>query len=111
MEAASRDVISGEVTYAVRDTTTDGVQINKRDYIGLEQGRVMVAGKDLVSTTRNWSKAAVKRKVEIVSLFYGRDVIQTVARELLQLRAEFADPEWELYEGGQPLYYYLVAVE
>ncbi|MGI6567121.1 MAG: DAK2 domain-containing protein [Firmicutes bacterium] len=113
MEAASRDVISGEVTYAVRDTTTDGVQINKRDYIGLEQGRVMVAGKDLVSTTKELVRRLLsKRKAEIVSLFYGRDVIQTAARELLQqLRAEFPDPEWELYEGGQPLYYYLVAVE
>ena len=113
MEAASRDVVSGEVTYAVRDTTTNGIKINERDYIGLQQGRVMVAGKDLVSTTKELVRRLLsKRKAEIVSLFYGRDVIQSAARELLQqLRAEFPDPEWELYEGGQPLYYYLVAVE
>ncbi|NLJ26079.1 MAG: DAK2 domain-containing protein, partial [Firmicutes bacterium] len=113
MEGASRDVVSGEVTYAVRDTTTDGIQIKERDFIGLEQGKVMVAGNDLISTTKELVRRLLaKRKAELVSLFYGRDVIHTAARELLQqLRAEFPDPEWELYEGGQPLYYYLVALE
>ncbi|NLA58476.1 MAG: DAK2 domain-containing protein [Firmicutes bacterium] len=113
MEAASRSVVSGEVTYAVRDTTTNGIKINERDYIGLQQGKVMVAGKDLVTTTKELIRSLLsKRKAEIVSLFYGRDVIHAAARELLQqLRAEFPEPEWELYEGGQPLYYYLVALE
>ncbi|NLJ24916.1 MAG: DAK2 domain-containing protein [Firmicutes bacterium] len=113
MEDASKGVVSGEVTYAVRDTTTDGIQIKERDFIGLEQGKVMVAGNDLISTTKELIRRLLtKRKAELVSLFYGRDVIHQAARELLQqLRAEFPDPEWELYEGGQPLYYYLVAVE
>lgn len=113
MQDASQAVVSGEVTYAIRNTTTDGIRINERDFIGLQQGRVMVAGKDLISTTKELVRRLLsKHRAEIVSLFYGHDVIQTAARELLQqLRAEFPDPEWELYEGGQPLYYYLVAVE
>ena len=113
MQNASQAVVSGEVTYAIRDTTTDGIQINKQDFIGLQQGRVIVASNDLISTTKELIRQLLaKRKAEIVSLFYGRDVIHTAARELLQqLRAEFPDPEWELYKGGQPLYYYLVAVE
>ncbi|NMB45825.1 MAG: DAK2 domain-containing protein [Firmicutes bacterium] len=113
MDNASQAVVSGEVTYAVRDATTDGIRINKRDFIGLQQGRVMVAGRDLISTTKELVRGLLAtREPEIVSLFYGRDVIQTAARELLQqLQAEFPDPEWELYEGGQPLYYYLVSLE
>ncbi|NMB10673.1 MAG: DAK2 domain-containing protein [Firmicutes bacterium] len=113
MKDAGQAVVSGEVTYAVRDTITDGIRISKQDFIGLQQGRVMVAGNDLISTTKELIRGLLaKRKAEIVSLFYGRDVIHAAARELLQqLRAEFPDPEWELYEGGQPLYYYLVAVE
>ena len=113
MENASQGLVSGAVTYSVRNTTTDGVQINEQDFIGLEQGRVVVAGNELIQTTKELIRGLLaKRKAEIVSLFYGRDVIKTAARELMQqLRAEFPEPEWELYEGGQPLYYYLVAVE
>lgn len=113
MKSASQGVVSGEVTYSVRSTTTDGVHINERDFIGLEQGRVVVAGNELISTTKELIRRLLaKRKAELVSLFYGKDVIKTAARDLLQqLRAEFPEPEWELYEGGQPLYYYLVAVE
>ena len=113
MENASQGLVSGAVTYSVRNTTTDGVQINEQDFIGLEQGRVVVAGNELIHTTKELIRGLLaKRKAEIVSLFYGRDVIKTAARELMQqLRAEFPEPEWELYEGGQPLYYYLVAVE
>ncbi|HHV93134.1 MAG TPA: DAK2 domain-containing protein [Firmicutes bacterium] len=113
MESASQAVVSGEVTYAVRNTTTNGIKVNERDYIGLHQGKVLVAGQDLAFTTKELiRKLLAARRAEIVSLFYGRDVVPAAAEELLrQLQAEFPEPEWELYEGGQPLYYYLVAVE
>ena len=113
MQEASEGLVSGAVTYSVRNTTTDGVQINEQDFIGLEQGKVVVAGNELIHTTKELVRSLLaKRRAELVSLFYGKDVIKAAARDLMQqLRAEFPEPEWELYEGGQPLYYYLVAVE
>lgn len=113
MQKASEGLVSGAVTYSVRNTTTDGVQINEQDFIGLEQGKVVVAGNELIHTTKELVRSLLaKRKADLVSLFYGKDVIKAAAKDLVQqLRAEFPEPEWELYEGGQPLYYYLVAVE
>ena len=113
MQEAGDALVSGAVTYSVRNTTTDGVRINQEDFIGLKQGRVVVAGGELIETTKGLIRKLLKKnKVDLVSLFYGKDVIKAAAKDLLQqLRAEFPEPEWELYEGGQPLYYYLVAIE
>lgn len=113
MQVAIQDVRTGEITYAVRSTTSGGLNINEKDFIGLFQGEIKVAGQDLAQVTIDLVRLMVDSvPAGIITLFYGENVEEVAARQLQdRLRQEFPEIEIELYAGGQPLYYYLISVE
>ncbi len=112
MTSAIADVKSAQVTYAVRDTSADGIEISKGDIIGIGEKQILASGKDISFVTKELIAKLVDEDNEIISLFYGDDVKESEAQELIdELEERYPDLDIELYHGGQPLYYYIISVE
>ncbi len=110
MQESFAGVSSGEVTYAVRDTTIDGREIHSGDILFLGDHGLLSSAKDILSAMR---EAIPKMgEGEMLSLYYGADVKAEDAENLASvLREEFSDLEIELQNGGQAVYYYIVSLE
>ena len=112
MLEAIANVKYGEVTYAVRDTQINGLQIHKDDIMGITAGEITTTGNDVADITCELIAKMVDEDSELISLYYGEDVTEEEA-EALQEKLEdlYEDCDVEVTESGQPLYYYFVAVE
>ena len=110
MQESFAGVSSGEVTYAVRDTTIDGREIHSGDILFLGDHGLLSSAKDILSAMQ---EAIPKMgEGEMLSLYYGADVKAEDAENLASvLREEFSDLEIELQNGGQAVYYYIVSLE
>jgi DAK2 domain fusion protein YloV len=112
MTDAISAVKCGQITYAVRDTVIDGVEVHKDDYIGLDGKRILADGQDLTSVAVDTVKALADADSEIVSIYTGCDITEELVNELkTRLEAELPGVEIEVNQGGQPIYYYIVSVE
>lgn len=112
MEEALDDVISGQVTIAVRDTTIDGQEIKKDNYMGIVDGSIKVTDPDRKKATLEMVKAMLDDDSEVITIIYGADADQAEAQAIadeIQLWDE--DYEIEIHEGDQPVYPYLISVE
>lgn len=105
-------VISGQVTIAVRDTTIEGREIKKDDYMGIVDGNIVVTNTDRKEAAIEMVKAMLDEDSEVVTIIYGEDgnkeeaeAIETAVSELDE------DLEIEIHEGNQPVYPYLISVE
>ncbi|MDY5730266.1 MAG: DAK2 domain-containing protein [Eubacteriales bacterium] len=111
MEAAER-VRTGMVTYAVRDTVFEELEIKKGDIIGLSNGKVSIKGQDIFEVASNMMKDIVTEDDELISVYFGSDVQEEDAQKVADFLADaYPDCDVELQNGGQPLYYYLISVE
>ncbi len=112
MTAALTRVDSGMITFAVRDTAIDKLAIHKGDIIGLYNGDINIAGKDLFKIMVNLVDEMVARDKELVTMYYGADVKQEEAEAMVaKLEKQYPDVEFILHYGGQPLYYYILSAE
>ena len=105
-------VISGQVTIAVRDTTIEGREIKKDDYMGIVDGNIVVTNPDRKEAAIEMVRAMLDEDSEVVTIIYGEDgnkeeaeAIETAVSELDE------DREIEIHEGNQPVYPYLISVE
>ncbi|MBQ8638061.1 MAG: DAK2 domain-containing protein [Lachnospiraceae bacterium] len=107
-----RHVKTGQVTYAVRDTVIDGIEIHKDDIIGLGDKTILADGKEITEVTFETIKAMVDEDSELVGIYYGAGITEEQAEELAErLSEEFPSVDVEINEGGQPIYYYILSVE
>lgn len=105
-------VKSGQVTFAVRDTVMNGIEIREGNIIGIAEKELIAAGDEVDEVTKKLVEKLVDEDSAIMTLFYGEDVTEEQAEELRgELEEKFEDIDVELYYGGQPLYYYLISVE
>ena len=105
-------VKSGQVTFAVRDTVMNGIEIREGNIIGIAEKELIAAGDEVDEVTKKLVEKLVDEDSAIITLFYGEDVTEEQAEELRgELEEKFEDIDVELYYGGQPLYYYLISVE
>lgn len=112
MLSAIDNVSVGQVTYAVRDTEMDGINIKEGDVIGIASGRIEVTGKSADDICEQLIDKISDDDTEFLNLYYGEGVTEEQARELAQkLEDKFADVEVSVKYGGQPLYYYIVSAE
>lgn len=112
MLEALKAVKSGQVTFAVRDTVMNGIDVKEGNIIGIAEGDLLAAGDDVEETTVRLIDDLVDEDTAIITLFYGEDVTESQASDLGNvLEAKYEDIDIELYYGGQPLYYYLISVE
>ena len=112
MLEALKAVKSGQVTFAVRDTVMNEIDVKEGNIIGIAEGNLLAAGEDVEETTVRLVEDLVDKDTAIITLFYGEDVTESQASDLGNiLEAKYEDIDIELYYGGQPLYYYLISVE
>ncbi|MDR1550902.1 MAG: DAK2 domain-containing protein [Hungatella sp.] len=105
-------VKTGQVTYAVRNTMIDDIEIREGDIMALGDNGILAVGKEIESTVLEALKSMVEEESELVTVYYGKDVREEDAKELKEKAEElFSHCEVELHAGGQPIYYYLISVE
>lgn len=112
MNSAIKAVKTANVTYAVRDTEADGKCIKEGDILGIAGGKIEKVGNDAAQVCEELTKLLSDDETEFITVYYGSDVEKEKAQILAQkLENEYKDAEVLLKYGGQPLYYYVVAVE
>lgn len=112
MTESLSNVTTGQVTYAVRDAHMNGFDVKKNDIIGLDNKQVLSKGSDIAETAADLVEKLKKADSEIVTLYYGKDVAEDEASELVEkLSEKYPDLEFDAHYGGQPIYYYFISVE
>lgn len=112
MKAEMERVKTGQVTYAVRTTNIDGFDISEGDIMAIGDQGMLAVEKTIPGAALQALEAMIDEESELVTLYYGSEVSEEAANELLgQAQERFSDVEIELQSGGQPVYYYLISVE
>lgn len=105
-------VRTGQVTYAVRDTSIDGYEIHENDIMGIGDKSILTVGKELLSTTKDMIDKMIDEEIELVSIYYGAEVTKEQAEDVAAYVEEtYPDLELDIQEGGQPIYYFIVSAE
>ena len=112
MKEAVSTVKSGSVTFAVRDTSIDGMDIEKGNYLGLAGGKIASVGEDLNTTAAELVADMADEDSEVISVYTGADASEEDIAALEETLTEaYPDADILFYEGGQPVYYYIISVE
>lgn len=112
MKDASQCVSTGEITYAVRNTTIDGHAIEKDDIMALGDDGLLAVAKEKDQAVLEALKAMVNDESEIITIYYGQDIPEEEAEAVAaRIRKAYPQVETELQYGGQPIYYYFLSVE
>lgn len=105
-------VKTGQVTYAVRDTSLNGMEIKQGNIMGIGDKGILSVGEEISQTARAMVEAMLDEDSELVSIYYGEDVNEEDASELADAIMEnYPDVDVEIHFGGQPIYYYVISVE
>ena len=106
------NIRSGEVTYAIRDTTIDGTEIKSGDIMGIGDEGILAIGADVEHVVLHMLDKMIDEDSELVSLYYGEKYSEEDASALAEMIEEkYPDIEVEVNYGGQPLYYVILSVE
>ncbi len=115
MQEAITKVISGAVTYAVRDTAFNGTEIHKDDMIGMMDGAIVAVDESIQEVSLKLLRTMLNKNGQpdcIVTIFYGESMQEATAMELVNtLQPDYPDVEFIVENGGQPIYYYYFSVE
>ncbi len=111
MNEAKGAVKSAQVTYSVRDTTADGLEISEGDIIGISDSNIVCSEADIRSAVIKLLEAIVDSE-DMITLYFGEDVSEEDAAALqAELGEIYSDMDVEIINGGQPIYYYIISVE
>ena len=109
---AMASVRSGSVTYAVRTTNVDGIDVKVGDIMGLDEHSVLTIGKNVIDTTVELVDKLVKSDSSNITLFYGEGVTEEDSCNLQsRLEEKYPDIDISVVFGGQPVYYYIISIE
>lgn len=112
MTEALASIISCDVTRATRDAEIDGIAVRTGQIIGLINGKLVVAGENYADVVRRLLVQGANDRHELITIYYGDDITDADAHYLVEtLAPEFAQFEFEVVPGGQPLYPYLISIE
>lgn len=111
MTEAIENVKSGEVTYAIKDTTYEGLEIKKDEYMGIFGKAIVVSNPDMMTSTKELVDKMLDDEAELVTLIYGDTATKDQAEEIGEYIEENSDAEVEIYEGKQPVYSFIIGVE
>ena len=106
------NVRTAQITYAVRTTNIDGIDIEEGDIMALGDHGMLAVGKSVDAVALDAMKEMLDEECELVTIYYGADVSEHEADTLRdQAQEQYPDKEIELQYGGQPIYYYLISAE
>ncbi|MDE7131726.1 MAG: DAK2 domain-containing protein [Lachnospiraceae bacterium] len=106
------NVATGQVTYAVRDTSIDGKDIRQGDFMGIGDSGILSVGTAISDVTMNMIDEMMSDEMELISIYYGSEITQEDADSLRErVESKYSSCDIELQYGGQPIYYYIVSAE
>ena len=112
MLEAIGNVKTGQVTYAVRDTHIDDKDIHEGDIMGIGDDGILAVGPSIDGTTKEMLEHLVDDDSELISIYYGEDVSEEDAEKLIaEIEELYPEQDVDAHRGGQPIYYYILAVE
>lgn len=112
MTEAAQHVKTAMVTYAIRDSEYNGIEIKQGDIIGLHNGQIEFSGQSVHDVVLDMMKEIVTDEDELITVYYGADVSEADAKAIAEeIEEQYGDCDVEYHNGGQPLYYYLISVE
>lgn len=112
MTEGMKEVKTGQVTYAIRDTKINDITIEKGNFMGLADGEIKATAQDKTETTKQLLNELITEDDEIVTILYGEDVTEEECKVLEEyIEENFDDVEVEVHHGNQPIYSYIIAVE
>ncbi len=112
MTEEMKKVKSGQVTYAVRDTSIDGKEIKQGNIMGIGDKTILSVGEGVEETTLALIKSLVDDDSELISLYYGEEISEEDANALAdKVMESYPNLDVEVHYGGQPIYYYVLSVE
>ena len=111
MNEAIENVKSGEVTYAIKDTTYEGMDIKKDEFMGIFNRSIILSKPDCISATKALLDRMLDEDSELVTLIYGEDATLEQAQQMGEYIEQISDAEVEIYEGKQPVYSFIIGVE
>lgn len=112
MTEALSHVKSGQITFAVRDTSIDGLDIEKDDFMGIAEGKIIVKNKDMVQTAKDLLTEMIDDDTEILTILKGEDATNEDVQAIESyIEEQFEDVEIEVHDGNQPLYSFIFSIE
>ncbi|MEG0284316.1 MAG: hypothetical protein RR601_05900, partial [Erysipelotrichales bacterium] len=111
MNTAIAHVTTGQVTYAIKDTTFDGMEIHAGDYMGINEKNIIVSLKDKVEATKKLLDSLVDKDAEIITLIVGEGVSESELNEVTNYINDNFEAELEVNKGDQPVYSFIIGVE
>ncbi|WP_275899556.1 DAK2 domain-containing protein [Bacillus piscicola] len=112
MNEARKQVKTGQLTYAVRDTVIEGLEIKEGDYMGIAEKEIVTSGTDLQKTAEGLLEKLIDEQTEIVTLLRGEEADEDTEHTIITfIETHYEDVEVEVHEGGQPLYPFIISVE
>ena len=112
MIGAAQHVKTAMVTYAIRDSEYNGIEIKQGDIIGLHNGQIEFSGHSIHDVVLEMMKEIITDDDELITVYYGADVKEEDAKQIAEeIEKQYEDCDVEYHNGGQPLYYYLISVE
>lgn len=112
MTESSQTVVSGQITYSIRDTEIDGVSIKKDDYMGLIDGKIILSEPNIETALLHTIETIINDDMELVTIIIGEDGDVELAESVAEkIEAANSDVEIEFVLGGQPVYHYILSAE
>ncbi|AWK51328.1 dihydroxyacetone kinase [Clostridium beijerinckii] len=112
LKVTIEDLKTGSVTYAVRDTEIDGIDIKEGNMLGLVEGKIKEVGEDKKIVAMKVLEDMIDDESELITVYYGEEVTDEEANEFeLELQGKYEKLDVQFYKGNQPLYYFLMSVE
>ena len=112
MTAEMERVQTAQITYAVRNTSIDGMEIHEGDIMAIGDHGMLAVDTSVLGAAKAALEAMLNEDSELVTIYYGSDVTEADAEAFRkQAEEEFPDKEIELQYGGQPIYYYMISAE
>lgn len=112
MNESINNVATGSITYAVRDTEMDGINIKEGDIIGLVEGKIVEVGNDMFEVCEKIIHRMTNEDSELLTVFYGKDCDRELVENFVEkLEDDYSQMDVQSYNGEQPLYYFIVSVE
>ena len=112
MKSALKNVKSGEITFSIRDSEINGVQVKKDDFIGIFEKDIIVDSPNKVEATKALIDAMVDEETSLLTILVGEGVSEDEQNEVAEYISEkYSDIDVDMREGGQPVYSFLIGAE
>ena len=112
MEEVISNVISGSITYSIRDVNIEGLQVHKDDFMGILDGKIVSSNKKRLDAFKGLLKAKDLSEKDIITIIYGNGVTQKELNEITKyIEKNYSNLEVEVIEGNQEVYSYILAIE